>query len=202
VYSIYYKKSAIKEMTVLIAIILVGAGIAFVVSPKMLSGVEDRASSTFDASQDTYQGRFNNIFTVLDLSKENPLFGKPLVTNESVQMKAMKVTRGNTTTSVMQLVVTPHNLALEWLLYYGWLGVMLGLSLLIAMTRFVKRFLRDHKNNAKCYQAGVIMLCALSHNLFYAFSNVTTNDLFATYFLYFPLVILIAISRNEESYCN
>lgn len=202
VYSIYYKKTVVKEMIALITIIVVGTGVAAIVSPQTLSGVGERASTTFDVSQGTYQGRFYNIFTVLKLSEDNPLIGKPLVTNENVEMKQMKITRGNITSTVTELVVTPHNLILEWLLYYGWIGVLLGLSLIIAIFRFIKSFLREHKSNARCRQIGVIMLCAMIHNLFYALSNVTTSDVFSTFFLYFPIVILVAVSRNEESYCK
>lgn len=201
-YSFYYKKSVLKEIFVLVSVILVGSVITLIVSPETLKGVEERASTTFDTSQETYQGRFSNISTVLQLSEENPLIGKPLVTNESVTKKRMKVTRGGVTSTVAEQVVTPHNLILEWLLYYGWIGVLLGLSLIIATVQNVKRFLREHKNNIQCRQIGVIMLCAMAHNLFFSFSNVSTDDVFLTFFLYFPVVILIAISRNEESYCK
>jgi len=202
VYSFYYKKSAAKEMVLLLTIVFVGAVAATIVSPKILSNLGERASTTFDSSQDTYQGRFNNIFTVLELSRDNPLIGKPLVTNETRQMKAMSVTRGSMTTTSIELVVTPHNLFLEWLLYYGWIGVLLGVFLIISAFRFVKRFLREHKGNIQCHQMGVIILCTMAHNLFFAFSNVTTNNIFSTYFLYFPLAILIVIGRNEDGFCS
>jgi hypothetical protein len=202
VYSFYYKNSVFKEILVLMMVILVGAGVTLIVSPKTLSGVEQRASTTFDSSQGTYVGRFYNIFIVLKLSEDNPLIGKPLVTNETVEMKRMKVTRGGVTSAVEELVVTPHNLILEWLLYYGWIGVLLGLSLIIAAIRHVKRFLRENKSNIRCRQLGVVMLCTMTHNLFFSLTNVTTNNVFSTFFLYFPLAILIAMSRYEESYCK
>lgn len=202
VYSFYYKKSAIKEISVLIIITIVSVVGALVVSPHILSGVEKRASTTFDTSQDTYQGRYNNIFIVLELSKNHPFIGKPLVTNETREMKEMKITTGNMTSTESVFVVTPHNLVLEWLLYYGWIGVLLGLSLLIAAFRLIKRFLREHKGNIRNHQIGVILLCTMTHNLFYAFSNVTTMDVYTTFFLYFPLVILVALSRSEENFCK
>lgn len=202
VYSFYHKKAVLKEIVALTIIILVSVSIAAIVSPKTLSGVGERASTTFDSSQGTYQGRFYNIFAVLQLSEDNPLIGKPLVTNESVEMKRMKVTRGGVTIAVEQLVVTPHNLILEWLLYYGSIGALLGLTLIIAAFRHIRRFLRANKSNVRCHQLGVIMLSTMAHNLFFALTNVTTSNVFSTFFLYLPLVALVAISRNEERYCK
>ena len=114
----------------------------------------------------------------------------------------MSEKKGILTSTSMRLVVTPHNLILEWLLYYGWIGVLLGLSLIIACIRFTKQFMRENKLNVKRYQIGVMISCAMIHNLFFALTNVTASDVFSTYFLYFPIVVLMSISRNEESYLN
>lgn len=202
IYSFFYKKAAMKEILVLTMVVVVGAGAVLTVSPKMLEDIEDRTSTTFDTSQDTYQGRYNNIFTVLELSKENPLIGKPLVTNESIEMKSMDVTSGSLTTQQTQMIVSPHNLMLEWLLYYGWMGVLLGATLLLAIFKYFKRFFKAHDPNTNCYKMAVVLLCTTVHNLFFAFSNVTINDVFSTFFLYFPVVILIALGSNTEKFCE
>jgi len=201
-YSFFYKKTAIKEIFVLITVMLVGAAAVLIVSPKMLEDIKDRTSTTFDTSQDTYQGRYNNIFTVLELSQHHPLIGKPLVTNESVEMKSMDVTSGSLTTQETQLFVSPHNLALEWLLYYGWIGVTLGGILLVAIFQYFRRFFKAHDPTSDCYKMAVILVCTVVHNFFFAFSNVTANDLFYTFFLYFPVVILVAMGSNPKQYCG
>jgi len=201
-YWFYRREGAIKEAGIILIIIFLGATVALGVSPKMLENFSDRAATTFDSSQDTYQGRFYNFITVFDLAKENPIIGKPLVTNESRQMKEMKVKKGSMTGTELQLVVTPHNLLLEWLLYYGIAGLLMGLYLLYVGFWFIKDFLRKNKNNAPCHKIGVVVLCTMTHNLFFAISNVTTSDIFGTFFLYFPVVLLIAISANKEEFCK
>lgn len=198
----FSKKQALKEITGIVVVIIAGAGLALSVSPNLLKKVSDRAATTFDAEQDTYQGRYLNMFSVLTVSMENPLIGKPLVTTESRDKKKMWVEKGNVTTSTMQSVITPHNLLLEWLYYYGFIGLALGMSMLIIAIRFVKRFLRKHKNNILCYRIGVVVLCTMVHNLFFALTNVTAMSVFSTFFLYLPLMVLIAVSNNEESYCK
>jgi len=202
VLSFFSRKVAIKESFTLILIVVVGAASALMISPEIVSKISERAMTTFDSKQETYQGRYYNVFKVLEISREHPLIGKPLVTNETRQLKKLSAVKGNSVTSITQLVVTPHNLVLEWLLYYGWLGVLLGSSLTILSVRYIYRFLRTHKYNRQCHQIGVAILCAMTNNIFYALTNVTTSSIFATFFLYFPLIMLIAISRNEKTYCS
>jgi len=198
----FSKKTVMKEVAALMPILILGIGMAFIISPNLLTKISERAATTFDTKQDTYQGRFYNVFKILELSKHHPIIGKPLVTNETVRTMKLKTGSGNSTTGVSQLVVTPHNLVLEWLLYYGWLGVLFGSLLIIISSQYIYRFLRTHKYNRQCYQIGVIVLCTMIHNLFYALTNVTTSSIFATFFLYFPIIMLIAISRNEKTYCK
>ena len=131
--------------------------------------------------------------------EEYPLIGKPL-TSEYVSKKRVTRSEGSTSISEVEQVVTPHNLVLEWLYYYGSIGLLLGLTLVIMGARFIKRFLAENKNDNQNYRMGVAILCCMAHNLFFALSNVTATSPFATFFLYFPLVILVSLSRNKNNF--
>ncbi|MDH5189878.1 MAG: O-antigen ligase family protein [Gammaproteobacteria bacterium] len=198
--SFFYKKTAIREASLLMALIVVGAGASMIISPDILSKIAERAATTFDTKQATYQGRYNNLFRVIEVSAEHPIIGKPLVTNESREAKLIQESQGGITASKIRVVVTPHNLFFEWLYYYGAIGVLLGLAMIFLTIRFIKGFLRKHREDSQSRRIGISLICCMIHNLFFALTNVTSMSVFATFFLYLPLVMLVVISRKEESY--
>ena len=198
----FKKKLAIKEIGIIAIVSLIGFGLGIAVSPQILSKVVDRASTTFDSQQDTYQGRYYNLFRVYDDSKQHPVIGKPLTTTETRQEKRMKIKKGNITVTGEGYVVTPHNLIFEWLYYYGWIGVILGLSLLTLMVRFFKKVNRQHKNNSECSNLSILLGCSMVHNLFFALTNVTSMSVFSIFFLYLPVVIMIAVNHKHNLYCS
>lgn len=195
IYSLFYRKTAVKEISIVVLITVIGAGAAFLVSSKGVEHVEARASTTFSTTNRTYRDRLNDYLWILEEPKEHPWIGKPLVTNETLDWKEIQVTKGNITTSVSKDVLTPHDLVLEWLVYYGWIGVFLGSALMIAAFRFIKRFLHRHKDDVRSYRIGVAAVCAMAHNVFFALTNVTAMSVSSTYFLYFPLAMLMVVDR-------
>jgi len=200
VLSFFSKKSAFKEMAVISVILVIGAVMASVLSPNIFSKIAERASTTFDASETTYVGRFEQYFTTLQFIKEHPVIGKPMTLSESIVEKYYEVRRGNRTAKVYGLVVTPHNLVFEWWLYLGTIGLLLGGALIVLGARFIRRFITEHKSDTLSYQLGIVVLCSMVHNLFYAITNTTLLSVFSTFFLYFPLVILVSVSRNGPAF--
>ena len=198
----FNKKIAIKELGFFVIMSIVGFGLATAVSPQILSKVVDRASTTFDTKQETYQGRFHNLFRVYEDSKQHPVIGKPLSTTENRQEKQMQIKKGSMTITGKGHVVTPHNLIFEWLYYYGWIGIILGLSLLTLMMKFFKKVNRQHKNNSECRNLSILLGCSMVHNLFFALTNVTSMSEFSIFFLYLPVVIMIAVNRKHNLYCS
>ncbi|BAV33917.1 hypothetical protein SCL_1612 [Sulfuricaulis limicola] len=196
----FNKTSAVKEATALMVVVVVGAGAAMILSPSLLPKLFERASTTFDSSQETYQLRYDQIFVITRIAmEENPVIGKPLQ-SEAIERKRVTRATGGTFSTRDELVIAPHNLLLEWLYYYGSIGLLLGLTLVFVAARFIKRFLAENKSDIQNYQIGVAVLCCMAHNLFFALSNVTVLSSFATFFLYFPLSILVAISRNKKNF--
>ena len=124
----FKKKLAIKEIRIIAILSLIGFGFGITVSPQILSKVVDRESTTFVSQQDTYQGRYYNLFRVYDAAKQHPVIGKPLTTTETRQDKRMNIKKGNMTVTGEGYVITPHNLIFEWLYYYSWIGAILGLT--------------------------------------------------------------------------
>lgn len=195
----FNKKSAVKETAALLVVIVMGAGVAIALSPNLLSKLSERASTTFDTSQQTYQERYSQYFLITQVSmEEHPIIGKPLG-SESVSLKRVTREVGGISKTQDELLLNPHNLLLEWLYHYGLVGLLLGLTLLIMCVRFIKRFLAENKNNSLNYQMGVAVLCCMAHNLFFALTNVTVMSSFATFFLYFPVMILVSLSRNKNT---
>ena len=139
--SYFSKKSAFKELAAISVILVIGAGITFMLTPNLLSKVSERVSTTFDTSQATYVGRFYQYAEAWQMSKEYPVIGKPMTLSESKMEKFIDIKRGNSTTRVYTEVITPHNLVFEWLLYYGTIGLLLGAALIVLGARFIRRFL-------------------------------------------------------------
>ena len=196
----FNKKLAVKEAVTISVIAVMGVSMASSLSPDVFSKLAERASTTFDTSQETYVGRYYQIFQIARLSmEEHPIIGRPLTSEARSKERITTSNHGTSVTGNVD-VVTPHNLSMEWLYYYGSIGLLLGVVVVISGTRVIMRFLRENKHDRQNYQIGVAIVCSMVHNLFYALSNVTASSPFSTFFLYFPLIILVSISRNKESF--
>ena len=84
------KKMFFQHFLILFAFLLIVLLAMSLFAPPLTSKLMDRASTTFDTQQETYQGRYYNVFKVINYSNEYPILGKPFDTNLSrftVKMK-------------------------------------------------------------------------------------------------------------------
>lgn len=199
----FNKRSAIKEVVALVVVVSLGAGTAMVLSPTLLPKLLERATTTFDASQETYQLRYDQLFVITQIAmEEHPIIGRPMNITAVERKRVARESKDSFRATQSELVLAPHNLLLEWLYYYGSIGLLLGLTLILLAVGFIRKFLAENKNDIQNYQIGVAVLCTMTHNLFFAVSNATAASIFATFFLYFPIFILVSISRNNKSFRN
>ena len=197
-YAFSHKSRALKELFIVL-VLMAGSGvIAAVIAPDLVSKLTDRASTTFDVKQDTYQGRLDNVLPVLQASAHNLLLGKQLTLRETITEITVKSKKDWRSVSEKKLVLTPHNLILEWIYYYGLIGLFLGGLLFYYTIRFIKNIKKEAKNNEVLTSLSVIISCCMVHNIFWAFTNVTTMSVYSIYFLYLPILLLIVAARNKS----
>ncbi len=198
VYAFSNKSRALKELVIVFAILLGGTAVSLAIAPDMVNKLADRASTTFDVQQDTYQGRFDNIIPVLQASANNLFLGKELTLRETISEVTVKSKKDWRVVSEKKLVLTPHNLILEWIYYYGLIGLSIGCLLLFYSAKFLRDFMKEVKGSEMLSGLPIIILCCLVHNIFWAFTNVTTMSVYGVYFLYLPILLLIVVARNKK----
>ncbi len=197
----YYRglKKIANELFIVGVVLCFALAVVFYANSSIITESIERASTTFDTKQGTYQGRWSNIFKIIERGKRNPWMGVPLGENITADYEAWPVKTGNITSTRMIPVVTPHNLILEWLYRYGIVGVIIGIGILIISFKECFRFLKKYKKNEMMYNFGIAILCALIFNLVLSFCNVTTSSMFHSFFLYWPLMLLISMDRIVDS---
>jgi len=60
----FNKRQAVKEAAAFILIAVMGAGVAIILSPDIVLKLSERASTTFDTGEQTYQERYHQIFLI------------------------------------------------------------------------------------------------------------------------------------------
>ena len=193
----YYRglKKIANELFIVGMICCFALAVVFYANPSLVVKSIERASTTFDVQQDTYQGRWNNFSKIIKKVEKNPWMGVPLSENIAVSYEIQPVKTGNIILNRMIPVVTPHNLILEWLHLYGIIGMFIGIGILIISFKECFRFLKRYSKNELMYNFGVAILCAWIFNLIFSFCNTTISSMFNTFFLYWPLILLISIDR-------
>jgi len=197
----YYRglKKMANELFIVGVVLCFAFAVIFYANSSIIIKSIERASTTFDVQQDTYQGRWNNIPQIIEKAKKNPWIGIPLGEDLHRGVQPWPIKTGNITSTRMIHVGTPHNLILEWLYRYGIVGVIIGIGILIISFKECFRFLKKYEKNEMIYNFGVAILCAWIFNLIFSFCNTTTSSMFNTFFLYWPLVLLITIDRIVDS---
>lgn len=197
----YYRglKKIANELFIVGLVLCFALPVVFYANSSIIIKSIERASTTFDTEQGSYQGRWNNISKIIERAKRNPWMGVPLGENITGGYEAWPVKTGNITSTRMIPVVPPHNLILEWLYRYGIVGVFIGMGILTTSFKECFRFLKKYEKSEMMYNFGVAILCAWIFNLVLSFCNVTTSSMFHTFFLYWPLMLLISIDRIVDS---
>ena len=197
-YSFCNKSRVLKELFMVFVIMVSSGVVVYVIAPHFINKITERAETTFDVEQETYRGRFNNIIPVLQASANNLIFGKQLTLRETVSEVSVKRREGWRDVSEEILVLTPHNFILEWIYYYGLIGLLLGCMLFYFCIKFIRKFMREVKDNELLSGLPVIISCCMIHNTFWAFTNVTIMSVYSLYFLYLPIVLLMVVARDQE----
>lgn len=193
----YYRgvKKIANELFIVVMVCCFALAVVFYANPSIIVKSIERASTTFDVQQDTYQGRWNNFSKIIKKVEKNPWMGIPLSENITVSYEIQPVKTGNIILTRIIPVVTPHNLILEWLHLYGIIGMFIGMGILITSFKECFRFLKRYEKNEIMYNFGVAILCGWIFNLILSFCNCTTASMFYTFFLYWPLILLISVDR-------
>ena len=190
------KKMFFQHFLILFAFLLIILLAMSLFAPSLTSKLMDRASTTFDTQQETYQGRYYNVFKVINYSNEYPILGKPFDSNLSRFTVKVKEKKNSIVYNYKSHAIVPHNLILEWLYLFGYPGLLIGLSILMVSYKMIKKFLMKYRDQASYYRIGIGMLCAYVHNLFYALCNVTSMSVYTVFCLYFPLALLVSLEHN------
>ncbi len=190
------RRKGIKEIFAGLFFILLGAVVVFIVTPHIGTQLVERASTTFDTKQETYQGRYNNIFMTLKIAKEYPSLGTPFGERPTRFDTKVKFNQGGINRYTMVHSIVPHNLILEWIYFYGYIGLGLGIIGLLLFSRKLMRFYKRTKDNAHYNSMAVAVICNSVHNLFFALCNVTSVSFFTVFFLFFPVVVLEVVERS------
>ena len=193
----YYRglKKIVNELFIVGMVLCFALAVVFYANPSIIDKSIERASTTFDVHQDTYQGRWSNFFKIIKKVEKNPWMGIPLSEHITVSYDIQPVEMGNIILNSMTPVVTPHNLIFEWLYLYGIIGMFLGIVILIISFKECFRFLKKYEENEIIYNFGVAIFSAWIFNLILSFCNCTTASMFHTFFLYWPLMLLISVDR-------
>jgi hypothetical protein len=197
----YYRglKKIANELFIVGVVLCFALAVVFYANSSIIIKSIERASTTFDTKQDTYQGRWSNISQIIERGKRNLWMGVPLGEDITLGYEAWPIKTGNITLTRMIPVVTPHNLVLEWFYRYGIVGMFIGMGILITSFKECFRFLKKYKKDERMYNCGVAILCGWIFNLIFSFCNTTTSSTFFTFFLYWPLMLLISIDRIVDS---
>lgn len=163
--------------------------------PSLITKSIERASTTLDFEQSTYQGRWQNIPKIIRLSTRYPVMGIPFGKHKSADVLEIETEIGFITD---QIVVTPHNLLLEWLYHFGFIGLCIGILILVSSFVLIFQFLKKYQGEEEMFNWGVSLFSAWVFTLFYALCNVTTTSQFSVFFLYFPLVLLMTVHRISK----
>lgn len=190
---LYYRPSKSLKYVVFMVIFLTLSVLALsAFYPSLIEKSIERASTTFDTKQETYQGRWHSIPKVLRLSQRYPFMGVPFAKYKAIEGGLVETKMGYVDE---EIVVTPHNLILEYLYLFGLVGLILGLGILVSSFKFIFGFLHKYKEHEELSNWGVSAFSAWVFTFFYSLCNVTTASPFLVFFTYFPLVLLMSVER-------
>lgn len=192
-------KNAAKRLVPIATLGIVVVALMSFYNPSVIIKSLERASTTFDTKQSTYQGRWYNALEIIKVSfKQHPILGSPIKAKKSHLLTPIKIKSGNIKYTRQEVLVTPHNLIVEWLWYYGIVGVFAGLVVLITSFKTILKFLRTYRLNQKKFDLGVSLFCAWIFNLVMALTNAFVGHHFNVFFMYFPMVFLLAVDGVER----
>ena len=192
------RKIFIVQQIALIGFILFAVVIAmYFISPSLTSKLTERLMTTLDSKQETYQGRFYNVARVITFSKEHPLIGLPLIEGgwTRFQYKVSEDHRGHSSSKTCRGIV-PHNFLLEWIYYYGYLGLLIGLMILAICFKSIITFLLKYRDDSVYYQIGLGIFAGWVHNIIYLMCNASVSSVYNVFFLFFPVLMLAPLEKN------
>ena len=166
-----------------------------IVAPSLTSKLEKHASTTFDVEQQTYQDRYHNYFAILEKVKEYPILGRPFGARNINYSAVVHESEHGITRGYRAVVMSPHNLILEWLYFFGGIGMFTGILLLIVSFSLITRLLKKYQNEISYRRFVVGLLCVWAHNLFFVLSNASVSSVYSVFFLYLPLAMMVALDR-------
>ncbi len=83
-----------------------------------------------------------------------------------------------------------HNFILDWLVYFGWIGFLLLLSIILTIIIFLSR----KKTKLSNFQKSILF----SFILFWIFKNITSFDDFSLYLIFYLFLALMAFLWQEQ----
>jgi len=182
-----------KEIVLMVPLSLALMGLVTLYNPSIVTKAFDRASTTFDSQQKTYQGRIYNNFKMIKRSMRHPIIGSPFIEKKTGVYEPVKIKSGNITYTSTEALIVPHNIIIAWLLYYGIIGLLLGLAVIGTSFLVFFKFLKKYKGQTQKFNWGVSMLCAWIFNLVFALCNALGRGEFHILFMYFPVILLLSV---------
>jgi len=195
---VYLERKYFLKVLFLLAFLAILGGSAFLfMDSDLASNIIRRAETTFDTKQMTYQGRYQNIFIILNSAKENPVLGIPLGSKPTRYFEMMKIKTGSIIQNTIVECIVPHNLILEWIYFYGIIGLCIGIVMIWTSFIFCRICLMQYRQDPEVLFLIKALFCTWIHNLIFGLCNVTTMSIFTVFFLYFPLSLIVALSRLQ-----